>query len=450
MNQNAGFEPPWYEATEPAGESAHAGGGIELFLATVAVFLAPFNILRLDAFYFTASDLFMLAALSARLFSGSFSFAPLGAATPLWNGGMMILSGTLLLSSLSYGDINRGLILLSQYCFAYLLLPYVILARPWSQTVVLMKAFVLSVGLMCVHGIYVMNIVAERNTMFVSGSGRLLGFVERENECAALIALTAPMVLWLTACGKAPGWWRWLLLPLFAYGVALAGSNTGLIGLVLGIAAFVILTASIWRIAVMGCISVAGVFALLTWAKDLLPTVFQQRVLEALQSGDIDQAGTFAGRMELIHEAMGLADRSLLLGFGADQYRVISSHGAPVHNTYLLLWTEAGLLGLVGFVLMILAVATVTFSAFRIPEGRVSAVCALTTISLFATLANAFPHLYARFFVVPLMLGIAPCLTLLRYGSEQPGETSTDDGDARPPRESGYIHGSQAPHGAHG
>ncbi|WP_416357616.1 O-antigen ligase family protein [Aureimonas phyllosphaerae] len=395
---------------------ARAGGRLELWLAVGAVFLAPFNILRVDAFYFTASDVLVVATLLARVTNRSFVYAPLGAATPLWNLGIMLLSVMLLASSLLHGAADRGVILWAQYCFAYLLLPYVVLARPWRETILLIKAFLASLVLMCLHGILVVDVLGERNTTFVTGSGRLVGFVERENECASLIAMGAPLALWLTASGSVRGWLRWPLLLLFAYGIALTGSNTGLIGLLLAIAAFTGLTASIWRIAVAAGLGVGLLMVMVTWGREFLPPVFQRRVLGALENGDIDQAGTFAGRMQLIHEAMGMADHSLLFGFGADQYRVVSAFHAPVHNAYLLIWVEAGLLGVIGFALILLSGVLIGITAIGAGRDRLAGACALTAVCLFAATANAFPHLYGRFFVVPLLLGLAPSVVSLNYG----------------------------------
>jgi uncharacterized membrane protein len=57
----------------------------------------------------------------------------------------------------------------------------------------------------------------------------------------------------------------------------------------------------------------------------------------------------------------------------------------------------------------------------------VAAICTLTTVLLFSALANALPHLFGRFFVVPLLLGIAPSVAVLREarcGKQNRGELS--------------------------
>jgi O-antigen ligase len=394
-----------------------ATGSVALWLAIASVFLTPFNILRFDTFYFTASDAFALVAVFAAILENSLAVAPLAVGSLLWNVGIALLCGMLLMSSLINGDPQRGFIISAQYLYAYFLLAFMIVSRPWDQTVLLMKAFTISIGLMCLHGILVIDILKGEHTIFTSGNGRFIGWVERENECASLIALAVPLLLWLVASGCARPRWAWIGVPLFAYGIVLTGSNTGLIGLVFALAVFVVMTGSWRRIFLLAASSLATLSIVITWGQDFLPAIFQRRVLNALQNGNIDEAGTFADRMRLIREAIGKADDAWLLGIGADQYRNVSVLHAPVHNTYLLIWVEAGLAGLIGFLLLLLGGIVIGILAARRREGRLAAICALTTVLLFAALANALPHLYGRFFVVPLLLGIAPSVAFLREGA---------------------------------
>ncbi|TPM02691.1 O-antigen ligase family protein [Mesorhizobium sp. B2-3-7] len=391
-------------------------GRLGLWFAVASVFLTPFNILRFDAFYFTISDGFALAAVFAAILGKSFSISPLGAGTFLWNIGIALLCGMLLLSSLIHGDPQRGFIISAQYLYAYFLLAFMIVSRPWAEIVLLMKSFLCSIAVMCLQGIVIIDILKQRGTVFVSGNGRFQGWVERENECATLIALSVPLMLWLVASGCIRPRWLWVGLPLFGYGIILTGSNTGLIGLVFAVTIFVVATGSWRRIISLAVTSLAAFFIAVTWGRDFLPEVFQHRVLNALQNGDLDEAGTFADRMRLIHEAIGKADNNSLLGIGADQYRQVSELHAPVHNTYLLIWVEAGLPGFIGFLLLLVAGITIAILAARSREGKVSAICTATTVLLFAALANALPHLYSRFFLVPLLLGMAPSVAILRDG----------------------------------
>src|SRR3546814_3033601 len=67
----------------------------------------------------------------------------------------------------------------------------------------------------------------------------------------------------------------------------------------------------------------------------------------------MSQAGTFTGRMDLILEAWEIVEDTMFVGIGVDQYRVVSPTQVPVHNMYLLLWAEGGLLALLGWMLLL-------------------------------------------------------------------------------------------------
>lgn len=401
-------------AARPSGLAASR---FEFALACAVVFFAPMNVLRLPTFYFTASDAFACVCLGFMALNRSIRLKPLGPGTAYWLFGLALMIGALLTSSLLAGAVDRGLILSMQYLFAYFLLPIILLARPWPQTTILMKVFVASIVVMILHGIYVVDFVGVTNSTFVSGNGRLLGFVERANECGSLIALTVPMILSMAAMRTMHPLIALAILPLIAYGIMLTGSNTALYAMLYGLGLFFLATLTPLR-AVIGVTAI-----LLLWSApnlpvidDHLPAVFQKRVLTGLETGNLNEAGTFAGRMQLNQEAIRLGGEALLVGHGADQYREISEWRAPVHNLYLLIWNEGGLIALAGFLLML----TGGFIALAIPlryrGGRPAFVCGFTTLSLFAVLINAVPHVYGRFWAVPVLLSLAPAITFLNEG----------------------------------
>ncbi len=136
-----------------------------------------------------------------------------------------------------------------------------------------------------------------------------------------------------------------------------------------------------------------------------LPQIFVNRVGNAIGSGDIDQAGTFVGRMALIREAWSIADHHLFIGLGADQYRVVSVYQAPVHNMYLLLWAEGGLIAMFGWVLMQAVILAAAVKAY--PRDHVAAALTLSVATTFLISSTASPHMYARLWPVPVLLALA-------------------------------------------
>jgi hypothetical protein len=390
---------------------------LEFIFACGAAFFAPMNVLRLDSFYFTVSDAFTCLCLLAMAINGSIKPKIMGPGTTYWISGLSLMLAALLFSSLVAGTVDRGLILCGQYTFAYFLLPVILLARPWPQTVTLMKVFVISMVIMAVHGVYVIDYVGEKYTTFVSGNGRLQGFVERENECGSLLALTVPMVLALAERRAIHPVLGFGIVLLLAYAIMLTGSNTALYGMLFGLGMFFLASLTGKRI-VQAALCLAALWAAINipGIREHLPAVFQKRVLVGLETGNINEAGTFADRMLLIKEAIRFAGDATFLGYGADQYREMSSWRTPVHNLYLLIWTEGGLPTLVGFLIMLTGGGITLGVAWRERETRSVAVCGVATLVLFTLLINAAPHVYGRFWTVPVLLALAPTITYLAYG----------------------------------
>ena len=392
----------------------------EYTVALAVVFFSPMNFLRLQAFYFTLSDAFACLCLMLMLVNRSWPLRPLGPLwTSVWGAGFIVFTSSLLVSSLVNGDPFRGMILVGQYLFSYFLLLPVLVGRPIGQTAGLVRVYVLSVFLMCLHGIYLIEWVGQTNTTFVSGSGRLTGFVERENECGAVIAMAMVLFLWLVSTGRLPRLLPVVVLPVMLYAVMLTGSNTALAAFSFALAVYLLATLSWSRLVLYAAGLVGAVLVLAAHARELLPAVFQKRVLGALETGDLARAGSFDHRLELIYEALERANNTILLGVGADQYQVASFLNQPVHNLYLLLWTEGGLLCVIGFLVMLLSGLGPAAAAFRTRNGFMYAVCTFSMISMFLLFINAFPHVYGRFWAVPVLLGIAVSVAYVRTGERR-------------------------------
>lgn len=381
----------------------------EFFLACATVFLAPINILRHPSFYLTLSDVLAAICLLVMLLNRSLPVRPFGTVTFWWILGNVMLIGGLLVSTLVNGDVARGLVVSGQYGAAYFALPLVIVSRPRWQIEIMAKIFVLAIVLLCLHGVYVIHYVGETNTQYVSGNGRLMSMMERTNNFAAVIAMTVPILFWLAGAGCIRRLTVAVVLPILVYGSMLTGSNSGMLGLAYGFGIYLLVTVahSLRQIALAFAGVCAAITALAIWGKSILPAVFQKRVLGALESGDIEQAGTFSHRYDLMMEALQMVDNTTLFGVGADQYRVLSQWGHPVHNVYLLVWAEGGLIALTGLLLIIVSGLLMLPGTMHRPRGRYAAICTFCVVTQFAFLVNATPHIYARFWTVPLLIGIA-------------------------------------------
>lgn len=144
------------------------------------------NFLRHPVAYITVSDVLIALSLLLLTVTGRLHLrGPFGAASTVWwLAGPSLLVSALLVSSLVNGSALRGIVYAVQYFFAYFRLCF---ARTELQLTRLTKVYVFSIVLMCLHGIYLIYVDGQTNTTFVSvGSGRFTGFIERENECAAV------------------------------------------------------------------------------------------------------------------------------------------------------------------------------------------------------------------------------------------------------------------------
>ncbi|KSV75232.1 hypothetical protein N182_26170 [Sinorhizobium sp. GL2] len=381
---------------------------IEFLLLLGAVFFCSMNYFRYGDTNFTVADILALLCFSFALLNGNIDFQLFGRLTSaLWWLGLTMLLFGLLASSIVGPDPLRGIVIVTQYLYAYLFVVLLFSGRTLDQLILLAKTYVFSILVLCFQGIYLIHIDGRTNTNFVSGNGRFSGLMERENECAAVIALAVPILLLLITTKRINRVFAIFALLILIYGILLTGSNTGLIALVFGMTVFTIVGVNWKRLAVNAALLAGLILAVGTSARDHLPAAFQKRVLGALESGDIGQAGTFDHRVDLIYEAMNMTDSTLLLGVGADQYRIVSAIHQPVHNLYLLLWTEGGLISAIGLLVLLLSTFGPALVVARIPGGRPFAGCIVASVSVLLFVANAVPHAYSRFWPFPLVLPVA-------------------------------------------
>jgi O-antigen ligase len=142
-----------------------------------------------------------------------------------------------------------------------------------------------------------------------------------------------------------------------------------------------------------------------------LPDAFQRRVAAAIESGDVSTAGTYVGRRALIDEAWEMTDRTALVGIGVDQYRVDSEDRMPVHNMYLLVWTEGGMFALIGWLMMM--TLPIILSLYCLGRDRGTAGLGLAVTFVFIAFSMASPHMYSRSWSVPLIIAMAVMVSQL-------------------------------------
>lgn len=372
--------------------------------------LLPFMMWRFHPdVQFTFADGAFAAGLLLAILSARLDLRPFGGLTPWWILSFFILLIALGISSIVNGDPVRFAVVGSQYLFAYLILPFFIFGRTRDELFSLMTvsiAVIIGVELFSIIMFYayadVPLALAWINHNFVTGAQRLGSFFGSANRNAAVISLALPFVLFFLATKRWPVWVGLLGSAVLGLALILTASVTGLISSCAALIIFVV-AAYGWR-AWKPVAAGAGLLALAFIGGFTLPESFEERIIGAVQDGDIASAGTYSGRMELIEEAIAISDSTNLIGLGADQFRAVSDNQAPVHNVFLLLWTEGGLFALLGwcFALGIFAIAAV--QAFRV--DRTAGALALSVGIAFLIVGSASTHMYARLWVVPLLFGL--------------------------------------------
>lgn len=384
-------------------------GRFEFLSAQGAVFLAPYLAVRAPNALLTASDVLFALCFLLRLCTGRLS-RPLGEWTWLWFGGAILLIGGLFLGSAVNGDLSRATIVVTQYAFALVLVPLALLGRPLDQSVRLIKCAVWGMVVMCMVGIgvWMTGYTSAGGDQFemVSGNGRLSGFLDNPNFLAILLVLTLPLLWFLRSIRRVGAGVLLLSFVLLLTGVVLTASNTGLFGLVAAALIFFSGRRSFRGLLLMGLLG----GALLFWGQTYLPETFQNRVLGAVTSGSLNDAGTFSARQDLAKEAIALSEEHILVGLGADNYRQVSEWGAPVHNAYLILLVEGGALSFVGLLALLAAVLLTALTSPVRPFGGLVTLTVFTMVIVFAGLLNGVAHVYARCWFLPLLLALSPAL----------------------------------------
>lgn len=378
----------------------------ERYLAVLGVFLAPMRDFRPTVIAFTYSDLLFCLLGVLLIVRRRLTLAPLQDASILWMVAVLFLVGGLFASSIVNGSAAASLVVCTQYFFAYAVLPFLILSGDKERAVLLLKTYVYATVAIVVLGFIFVATDYHNDYTYVSGSGRLASLSGNPNNLGNQIGLVMPLLLYLRFSKAMSTLTSLVVFVILIIGLIMTSSNGGIASTALGLAAFLFFAGS-FRWMVQGALLAATVvLAVATVGYDYLPPVFQRRVLQGLESGDLEQAGTYKDRMELIIEASEMLDGSLLLGIGADQYRERSYWAAPVHNQYLLVWVEGGTLALVGWMLVLTTAVLVGIRAYQLPSGGMSAAVVLATVAIFAMMANTTPHLYARSWILPVFIAM--------------------------------------------
>ena len=402
----------------------------------LGVLLCGYLTWRLDSAFFTLSDAFFVFGAILLLCGGGIRLKPWGSVTVYWLAGFLIMIPGLFIGSVVNGDPISWLLGALQYSFALVLLPYLLDGQRHSDRRLVRYAMLLVAGItaMELFGVLVYYFYdasfqdyQKIGTNFITGSRRLGAYLGQPNGNSAIISMTLPFVIYLMAQGRIPRVVGIACAVILAQAVILTASFTGAVSSMIVVALFLFICGT--RYVLQAAIGVAAAVGIFLAGNFQLPAVFQARVGGALESGDLNQAGTFADRMDLIREAWRMVDHTMFIGLGMDQYRVVSAMKAPVHNVYLLLWAEGGLLALVGWMLLLIVVLLTSLRTLR--YDRLTAALGLAVLAAFVIFSTATPHMYARVWLVPLILAMAFMTRIIGRQEDEGVGITPKDNEAR-------------------
>lgn len=382
-----------------------------------AVFLSTYITWRPLAIMFTFSDALFILSGALLLLRRRLPGRPLGPLMPFWMLSFSLLILGLLVGSLVNGDPVRWLIVASQYGFAWLVLPVLLIGHGHDNTTLLIKSLLAGMFGMQLFAALVyyafdgtaLEAQAIFGHDFIAGNRRVAAFLADANWNAAAISMSLMFALY---CGVRRLMGTAIVVVLVAVlslGLLLTASFTGFASTVSALVIFCVIAGI--RPGLRTVLALAAAAAILVQAGYGLPKAFESRVAGALTTGDISQAGTYEGRMGLMEEAWEMVGERILIGVGVDQFRVVSSHGAPVHNMYLLIWAEGGLASLTGWLGMLVTLAVAAVFTYR--QDRVAAALTASIAWIFIVFSTANPHMYNRLWAVPVLLALAVAMPAL-------------------------------------
>lgn len=380
----------------------HRSGSILVRHALLLVGLGTvtFVPLKLPGVFFTLSDGLLIGYAIQRLLSNKIPSLPFGRIGSIYAIGLILLGAGLVLSSVLSDRPVAGLIIWSQYTFSFLVIPIILTGLPFQVLIVAIKSFIFGLVVTCLIGLVLYHV--EGFHVAHVATGRLYSLLGNPNTLSGVVALSmAP--LFLAYFSRALTTMTLLVvLASFAATITLSASFGGLTAALACLAVLVLLTLDrrlLGRV-VPACLVAVALAQLL----GAIPDVFVERVLSVIREGDVSEAGSLVVRTHLIQEAMDLIEGSPWFGIGPGRMVEISAYGYPVHNTFLLLWAEAGIMAIGGWMLMMGFHAALAIRLWMRRGTREVAACLAAGLVAFLVQGLGHAHLYARYWYIPLGL----------------------------------------------
>jgi O-antigen ligase len=339
---------------------------------------------------------------------------------------LWFLAGWLIIFGLTVSDLFRGntleniLKITGQYFWSYLVIPCILFAQPLEVIRSALFAFLwgffisvaLGMGIAVVNPAWYQAMTVSEIFAIEDRVGSFLG----PNAQAKLSAMFLPLVIAYIARRESFIWlWR-LWITVIAVGLLGAASFAGLFSAVVALLGVVLLMPRLFMktfiwIAVLTVLLIVFVLLVAPLRPGNNLEAALTRLTKPFETNSLEAVPSFQIRFQLMQEALEQIHRSPIVGLGAGKYQQYSTFQISVHNTYLLLWSEGGILSFVGILLFVLVPLVFTLvHAFRyFPKQGMDlhrAIYLCYGIGILVFSLNIFSNTYSfsRYTVVPMLL----------------------------------------------
>ncbi len=400
--------PTWRSPAAQAGYGAKRDL-VAYYATLLGMFTVPFTAVGMGPL--NLSDVFCLLSIALLASCGRWLQLGVKRSRLVVIGGTMICFGSLLAVGVAHqaSDIWTPL----KYFVAGLaMFPVLcVIARTSKRWDTLAAAFVLGVVVNCVFAVLQVVDRAQFNAVCIT-QGRGCGFTDHPNDLGYLIAVG---VLFTVALLCRPFTLRPRLLLLGALAVEFAGlAATGSVGsaigtaaglLVFGAGAFLLRPQKVAPAAVIIMVALIAGFPAIDMA--LGRTVVGQRVHNMMSASSV-QDTTLGERFQGYEAALEQIRLHPLVGVGTFHS---TGNGTAPHNIFIGLWYEAGMLGLLGVVLILVAVlrstTAATIAGARMNGYGLAALACLGALLAAIVCSQVAPFFYRRAAWAPLWLAFA-------------------------------------------
>ncbi len=255
--------------------------------------------------------------------------------------------------------------------------------------------------------------------------GRMTGLTGHPNDLGGLTATAAVPALMMTTLRGSPRGLRMLAyisVALILAGLFLSGSVSGFVAALSAVAMWLILVRVPVR-QLMAALGFTGLIATIIAIKFQLSPI--QR-LPITTADALDPGSTFFGRLTSDQLAWQRILDNPFVGVGLDANSQAVVAGTYIHNMLLAVWVEAGLLGMVGIVVIISQILIVGIKLMRSvvdPQVRFAFVSLVAASVGFLVLGLADPILYQRYAWMAPALLFAACAQRRMPEGERPSSS---------------------------